>query len=158
MEGHDAAREVSVLVGVCAAVGCRGSGLSRTVVAVCSSMASDTSMFTRLLSSATLLLWQCQTARQACLLTECLLLLSTNTCRYEFFAPIWRVMRDDNMAVSEVQRQVEAVALAVKQGSSVSDLRHHVFTGKLKGAQVRPLSLAPLLCDAAADLQGMLLQ
>jgi hypothetical protein len=57
--------------------------------------------------------------------------------RYEFFAPIWRVMRDDNMAVSEVQRQVEAVALAVKQGSSVSDLRHHVFTGKLKGAQVR---------------------
>lgn len=59
------------------------------------------------------------------------------SCRYEFFAPIWRVMRDDNMAVSEVQRQVEAVALAVKQGSSVSDLRHHTFTGKLKGAQVR---------------------
>jgi hypothetical protein len=45
-------------------------------------------------------------------------------------------MRDDNMAVSEVARQVEGVALAVKQGSSVSDLRHHVFTGKLKGAQV----------------------
>jgi len=45
-------------------------------------------------------------------------------------------MRDDNMAVSEVQRQVEAVALAVKQGSSISDLRHHTFTGKLKGAQV----------------------
>lgn len=56
--------------------------------------------------------------------------------RYEFFAPIWRVMRDDNMAVSEVQRQIEGVALAVKQGSSVSDLRHHTFTGKLKGAQV----------------------
>ena len=47
-------------------------------------------------------------------------------------------MRDDNMPVSEVQRQVEAVALAVKQGSSVSDLRHHTFTGKLKRAQVGP--------------------
>lgn len=46
-------------------------------------------------------------------------------------------MRDDNMAVSEVQRQIEGVALAVKQGSGVSDLRHHTFTGKLKGAQVR---------------------
>lgn len=58
-------------------------------------------------------------------------------CRYAFFAPIWRVMRDDNMMVDEVQRQVEAVALAVKQGSSVSDMRHHTVTGKLKGAQVR---------------------
>lgn len=43
--------------------------------------------------------------------------------KYEFFAPIWRVMRDDNMPVAEVQRQVEAVALAVKAGSSVSDMR-----------------------------------
>jgi hypothetical protein len=66
-----------------------------------------------------------------------LLLPCVLSCRYEFFAPIWRVMRDDNMAVSEVQRQIEGVALAVKQGSSVSDLRHHTFTGKLKGAQVR---------------------
>lgn len=66
-------------------------------------------------------------------------------CRYEFFAPIWRIMRDDNMAVSEVARQVEGVALAVKQGSSVSDLRHHVFTGKLKGAQVRLRQM--LLCN-----------
>lgn len=63
--------------------------------------------------------------------------VAVGPCRYEFFAPIWRVMRDDNMAVSEVQRQIEAVALAVKQGSSVSDLRHHTFTSKLKGAQVR---------------------
>ncbi len=39
--------------------------------------------------------------------------------KYEFFAPIWRVMRDDNMSVDEVQRQVEYVALAVKQGSQV---------------------------------------
>jgi hypothetical protein len=59
-------------------------------------------------------------------------------------------MRDDNMAVSEVQRQVEAVALAVKQGSSVSDLRHHVFTCKLKGAQVR---LTELQLTCAADCQ-----
>ncbi len=56
--------------------------------------------------------------------------------KYEFFAPIWRVMRDEAMSVEEVQRQVEAVALAVKQGSAVSDMRHHVFTGKLTGAQV----------------------
>jgi hypothetical protein len=28
------------------------------------------------------------------------------------------------------------VALAVKQGSQVSDMRHHRFTGHLKGAQV----------------------
>ena len=39
--------------------------------------------------------------------------------KYEFFAPIWRVMRDDNMSVEEVQRQIEHVALAVKQGSQV---------------------------------------
>jgi hypothetical protein len=45
-------------------------------------------------------------------------------------------MRDDNMSVAEVQQQVEAVALAVKQGSSVSDMRHHTMTGKLHGAQV----------------------
>lgn len=62
--------------------------------------------------------------------------------RYEFFAPIWRVMRDDNMPVEEVARQVEAVALAVKTGSSISDMRHHTFTGKLKGAQVSCLAAA----------------
>lgn len=56
--------------------------------------------------------------------------------RYEFFAPIWRVMRDDNMPVEEVARQIEAVALAVKQGSAVSDMRHHTFTGSLEGAEV----------------------
>jgi hypothetical protein len=58
-------------------------------------------------------------------------------CRYEFFAPIWRVMRDDNMPVAEVARQVKAVALAVKQGSSISDMRHHTLTGRIRGAQVR---------------------
>jgi hypothetical protein len=46
-------------------------------------------------------------------------------------------MRDDNMSVDEVRRQVEAVALAVKQGSSVSDMRHHTFKGRrLRGAEV----------------------
>lgn len=58
------------------------------------------------------------------------------TQKYEFFAPIWRVMRDDNMSVDEVRQQVEHVALAVKQGSSISDLRLHKYTGKLQSAQV----------------------
>lgn len=66
------------------------------------------------------------------------------------------------MAVSEVQRQVEAVALAVKQGSSISDLRHHTVTGKLKGAQVGWLGglltslawpcLLPFCCDILKQL------
>lgn len=56
--------------------------------------------------------------------------------RYAFFAPIWRVMRDSPMAVEEVRTQVQYVALAVKQGSQVSDMRHHKFRGKLKKAQV----------------------
>jgi thioesterase domain-containing protein len=47
--------------------------------------------------------------------------------RYEFFAPIWRIMRDDNMSVSQVQEQVSYVALVTKQAASVSDLRHHEF-------------------------------
>jgi len=54
----------------------------------------------------------------------------------QFFAPIWRVMRDENMAVEEVKNQIEYVALAVKQGSNVSDMRHHTYSGKLQGAQV----------------------
>ena len=52
--------------------------------------------------------------------------------KYEFFAPIWRVMRDDPMPVAEVRRQVGYVALAVAQGSQVSDMRHHAFSGKLQ--------------------------
>lgn len=28
------------------------------------------------------------------------------------------------------------MALAVKQGSQVSDMRHHAFSGRLRGAQV----------------------
>lgn len=73
------------------------------------------------------------------------------TPRYEFFAPIWRVMRDDNMPVAEVARQVEAVALAVKQGSSVSDMRHHTLTGKVKGAQVGAWPGPWLMCVMRAE-------
>ena len=40
--------------------------------------------------------------------------------KFAFFAPIWRVMRDDNISVEEVQRQVEYVALSVKKGTQVS--------------------------------------
>ncbi|KAK9863861.1 hypothetical protein WJX84_009188, partial [Apatococcus fuscideae] len=47
--------------------------------------------------------------------------------RMEFFAPIWRIMRDDNMTAAQVREQVEQVALAVKIGSEVSDLRHHTY-------------------------------
>lgn len=63
-------------------------------------------------------------------------------------------MRDDNMPVSEVQRQVEAVALAVKQGSSVSDMRHHRMTGKLRGAQVRAGLLSALVAQAGTGCAG----
>ena len=45
--------------------------------------------------------------------------------RYEFFAPIWRVMRNEAMPVEEVRRQVEHVALVVKNGSQV---RVHAFS------------------------------
>jgi hypothetical protein len=54
----------------------------------------------------------------------------------QFFAPIWRVMRDDNVTPEEVAEQVAYVALAVKQGSQVSDMRRHAFSGRLKGAQL----------------------
>lgn len=37
----------------------------------------------------------------------------------------------------QVREQVEHVALAVKQGSQVSDMRHHTFSGRLVNAQVR---------------------
>jgi len=47
--------------------------------------------------------------------------------KFEFFAPIWRVMRDDNMTIEEVKRQIEGVALLVKQGSNITDMRTHSF-------------------------------
>ena len=51
--------------------------------------------------------------------------------RFAFFAPIWRVMRDNNMTVEEVTEQIMYVAGAVKRGDQVSDLRHHVYTKRL---------------------------
>ncbi|KAL0047289.1 hypothetical protein WJX82_000056 [Trebouxia sp. C0006] len=57
--------------------------------------------------------------------------------KLEFFAPIWRIMRDENMTVEQVTEQVEHVALAVKQGSEISDLRHHTFSATaLKSGKV----------------------
>ncbi|KAK9815594.1 hypothetical protein WJX72_006498 [[Myrmecia] bisecta] len=56
--------------------------------------------------------------------------------KYAFFAPIWRVMRDDNMSVEQVKEHVQYVALSVKKGSQISDLRHHRFQGTLQGGQV----------------------
>ncbi|CAD7696942.1 unnamed protein product, partial [Ostreobium quekettii] len=56
--------------------------------------------------------------------------------KYQFFAPIWRVMRAENMTAEEVKDQINHVALAVKQGSSASDMRSHSFSGKLLNSQV----------------------
>lgn len=63
--------------------------------------------------------------------------------RFEFFAPIWRIMRDNNMTVEEVRDQVYYVAGAVKRGDQVSDLRHHQFTARLYSA--------PLICFRAFE-------
>jgi len=57
--------------------------------------------------------------------------------KYAFFAPIWRVMRSENLTVEEVKTQIENVALAVKQGTSPSDMRSHQFSAKLINAQVK---------------------
>lgn len=56
--------------------------------------------------------------------------------KYAFFAPIWRVMRSENLSVEQVKKQIEEVARAVKQGISPSDMRSHQFSGKLTNAQV----------------------
>jgi len=56
--------------------------------------------------------------------------------RMEFFAPVWRIMRNSNMTVDGVIGQIAYVARAVKTGSEVSDLRRHRFTGRLRGARV----------------------
>lgn len=47
--------------------------------------------------------------------------------RYAFFAPIWRVMRDDNVSVEEVGEQIRYVALSVKQGSQVRCEHRHLW-------------------------------
>lgn len=56
--------------------------------------------------------------------------------KYGFFAPIWRVMRGENISEEEVKNQIHYVALSVKQGSAVSDMRVHHFSGKLLNAKV----------------------
>lgn len=63
--------------------------------------------------------------------------------KYAFFAPIWRVMRDNNMSVEEVKEQVQYVALTVKQASQVSDLRHHHYLAE-------KLKVRPCLCGGVA--------
>ena len=37
--------------------------------------------------------------------------------RYEFFAPIWRVMRDENMTVDDVAEQARALFCGVPGGA-----------------------------------------
>ena len=56
------------------------------------------------------------------------------------------------MSVEEVRHQVESVALAVKQGSSASDMRHHTFQGRLRGPQVVYFRASrPGACDYVND-------
>jgi hypothetical protein len=43
--------------------------------------------------------------------------------RYEFFSPIWRVMRDDNVTVDDVAQQVGGEAARVAGGRGVSARR-----------------------------------
>ena len=75
--------------------------------------------------------------------------------KYEFFAPIWRVMRDNNMTVEEVKEQIEYVALVTKQGSQVSDLRGHDFTNPhLVAPVVYFRGLIPGMCSYFDDRKG----
>ena len=41
-----------------------------------------------------------------------------------------------NNTQQHTTKQVAYVALAVKQGSQVSDMRHHAYKGRLRGAQL----------------------
>jgi acyl transferase domain-containing protein/NADPH:quinone reductase-like Zn-dependent oxidoreductase/acyl carrier protein/thioesterase domain-containing protein len=75
--------------------------------------------------------------------------------KYEFFAPIWRVMRDNNMSVEEVKEQIEYVALVTKQGSQVSDLRGHDFSSQhLVAPVVYFRGLIPGVCTYFDDRKG----
>lgn len=62
--------------------------------------------------------------------------------KLEFFAPIWRAMRSQDMPIEEVRRQLAFVTLSIKQGSQVSDTRRHEYT--------RPVIDAPILFFRAA--------
>lgn len=94
---------------------------------------------------------------------QLLLLLLSLQCiaqmeqKYEFFAPIWRVMRDSNMAVQEVKEQIAYVALVTKQASQVSDLRqHHYLAPKVKAPVVYFRGLTPGVCTYFDDRKGPL--
>ena len=69
--------------------------------------------------------------------------------KYAFFAPIWRVMRSENLSVADVKAQIEHVAQAVKQGISPSDMRSHQFTAKLVHAHVDRCHGSHFLCRMA---------
>ena len=56
--------------------------------------------------------------------------------KYAYFAPIYRVMRDQNFTVAQVREQVLAIANAIKTGDQPSDIRHHEFSGKLNRGTV----------------------
>jgi thioesterase domain-containing protein len=77
--------------------------------------------------------------------------------RFEFFAPIWRVMRDSNMTAEEVKEQVSYVALVTKQASQVSDLRGHVYTApRVKSPVVYFRGFTPGVCTYFDDRKGPL--
>merc|ERR1719247_4038093 len=56
--------------------------------------------------------------------------------KYSYFAPVYRVMRDENFTVAQVREQVLAIADAIKRGDQPSDMRHHNFPGRLNTGQV----------------------
>lgn len=75
--------------------------------------------------------------------------------RYEFFAPIWRVMRDSNMSVEEVREQVAFVALVTKAASNVSDLRAHTYSAPRVNAPVVYFrAMTPGVCTYFDDRKG----
>ena len=75
--------------------------------------------------------------------------------KYEFFAPIWRVMRDDNMTVEEVKNQIEYVARVTIQASQISDLRGHTFCSpQLMAPVVYFRGHTPGVCTYFDDRKG----
>lgn len=56
--------------------------------------------------------------------------------KYEYFAPVYRIMRDENFSAVQVREQVLAIASAIKTGSQPSDMRNHVFSGYLENTDV----------------------
>ncbi len=56
--------------------------------------------------------------------------------KYEFFAPIWRVMRNENLTAEQVREQVEHVALVVKNGTQVRDIMLITLCMVKNGTQV----------------------